>query len=239
MEVEEEDSDEDDILEIESLTKEDKECMHNIERLIIEERINEHRNGTAIDTKRTRMHKRNLKRQIENVMVVITNGSVVAVVNNSEVSNLEIDHDNDIGVAQNRRSVIASRTVCEDSSEETSSEEEEDDEDDEKVEDGGDEEETNEKEEGGDMAEEDDNDDDDNSDDNDVESEEEETESRSIYSSISTGLWNSHLCTKGDTNQTECASMSFPDALHIIKKDAGFTGTGKYKMIRGTAKAAK
>ena len=217
MEVEEEDSDEDDILEIDSLTRDDKDYMHNIERLILEERNNELRNGTAVDTKRTRVRKRNLK----------TNGSVIADVNTTEVSNLENDYDDDIGVAQNRSSVIANRTICEDSSEETSEEtsEEKEEENEEKGEENRDGEE--------------DDDVDTSSCSESSESGEEETESHSVYSSISIGLWNSHLCTKDGTNHTECAIMSFRDALHIVKKDAGFTGTGKYSVIQGTAKAAK
>ena len=231
MEVEEEDSDEDDILEIESLTRDDKEYMHNIERLILEERNNEERNGTEVGSERTRVRKRSVRKQVENTTTMITSVGLSTDMNSTEVTSLENDHDYDIGVSQNRSTVRTNSTVCEDSSEETSSE--------------GDEEEG---EGGGDGNEEDNDDDDDDSDDDDTsscsessESEEKEPESHSLYhlySSISIGLWNSHLCTKDGTNQTECVSMSFPDALYIMKKDAGFTGTGKYLMIQDTTKAA-
>ena len=246
MEAEEESSDEDDILEIESLTRDDMEYMHNIEKLVLKERNKENGQGTNNETKRKHTTKRNLNRKIENV------------------TNIQNDISNENDMAKDNSTVRAGKTLCKDSSDETSSSSEEEDEEEEENEEEGEEKDgkdqnEDEEEEGkakyedenkGEREEEeeeegdDDDDDDDDNDDDDSssssssscgessESVEEETESHASYSSISIGLWNSYICTKDGTNQTECASMSFPDALHILKKDArGFIEAGNYHIL--------
>ena len=248
--IEEDSSDEEEILEIESLVREDDEYMHKIERLILEER-NKERNVTKAETKQKRTIKRKLDRKIGNATSV-KSGGLLNEKNKDDVTNLRNDPDGDNAMSEDSGAVRVIKIDCTYSSEETSSSSEEEEEEaakelEVKVKAEDKENGDKEKEEVAENAEVDgdDSDDDDDyssscnesSESSEDEKEEEDnggenegTESHSIYSSISIGLWNSYICKLDGSNLTECTSMSFSDVLHILKKDArGFIEARTYK----------